>query len=176
MADVLREKTGADIAFVGGLQADLKKGEITVGDIYKILPIIHKLEVLGFNVAVVELTGEEIKDTVEHSVGWVLDNSQGGTRHILQVSGLNFAYDPKAPIYQRIKEVSVNGEDLKPDRVYRVAVNGYLAAGGNRYYNIQFAENRWETGLMAFDVLVEYVKIHSSITAPPLAGRIVRIE
>lgn len=176
VADVLKARFQADVALCAGLEADLKKGEINIGDIYEILPIINRLDVHDFNVAILELTGEDIKNILEHSVGWVLENSKDGKKHILQVSGLNYAYDPKLPRYHRVKKVLVDGEELKPGKIYKVAVNGYLAAGGDRYYDIQFAENRKETGVMAFDVLVEYIKEHSPITAPPLEGRIVRLN
>jgi len=36
----LKAEDKADIALVAGLKEDLKQGEITVGDVYNILPII----------------------------------------------------------------------------------------------------------------------------------------
>ena len=173
IADILRQNTNADISFIGGVQADLKEGKIQAGEIYNVLPIIDRLDVQGFNIAVLELSGEKIKNILEHSVGWALENSKYG---ILQVSGLKMTYNSKQKKSSRVLDVHINNEELDPNKIYRVAVNGYLASGGDGYYDIITAEKRYDTGLMDFDVLVEYVKAHSPITAPPLEGRIVRIE
>lgn len=172
VADILRQKTKADIALVAGLQTDLRRGEVTLGDVYNILPIIDRLEVVGFNLAILEITGEQIKDILEVGVSYGLEKGEG----ILQVSGLKYSYDLKRKRWDRVVEVTVNGERLDLGKTYKVAVNGYLAAGLGGYYKIKDAKNRYDTGLMDFDVLVEYIKTHSPIIAPPLEGRITRIE
>lgn len=173
VADILRQKTKTDIALVGGLQTDLKQGEVTLGDIYNILPIIEKLEVSSFNLAIVELSGEQIKNILERSVGLVLEDSK---YEILQLSGLKMVYNPKQKIGRRVVDVTVNGEKLDMSKVYKAAINGFLASGGDGYYDIITAEKRINTSIMDFDVIAEYVKIHSPIIAPPLEGRIVRVE
>ncbi len=173
VADILREKTKTDIILVGGLQADLKEGNITIGDVYEILPIIDKIDTVGFNLAILELSGEKIENILKHSVGWALENSKFG---ILQLSGLKMAYDPKRPKNNQIVDITVNGEKLDLNKIYKVAVNGYLASGGDGYYDIITAEKRIDTGLMDFDVVADYIKTHSPITPPPIEGRIVRIE
>lgn len=173
VADILRQKTKTDIALVAGLEADLKQGEITLGDVYNILPIIDRLDVVGFNLAILELTGEQIKEMLERGVYYGLKEEGEG---ILQVSGLRYSYDLRKDKWNRITEVTINGQDLETGRTYKVAVNGYLASGLGGYYTIKDAKNRYDTGLMDFDVLVEYIKEHSPITAPPLEGRIIRQE
>lgn len=173
IADVLRTTFQADIALVGGLKSDLEKGDITMGDIYNISPIIDKLEIRGFNVAVLELTGESIKYLLERSLGWAQEFSKYG---ILQVSGLKVTYDPQKEAGKRILEITINGKELDPGKTYKVVINDYLASGGDSYYDIIKAKNRRETGLMTFDVLVEYVKTHSPIEVPSAEGRIVRLE
>lgn len=170
IAEILREKTKANICLVGGLEANLKQGEITIGDIYNILPINE--EVIGFNLAILEMTGEQIKEMLEIGVSYSLEKGEG----ILQVSGLRYAYDLSRKKWDRVIEVEVDGEKLDLGKIYKVAVNGYLASGLGGYYVVNKALKRYDTGLMDLDVLVEYIKNHSPITAQPLEGRIVRIE
>ena len=172
IADILREKTKADIALVGGLQADLKQGEITIGDVYDILPIMDRLEIVGFNLAIIEISGAKIMNILEHNIGWALKNSKYG---ILQVSGLKMAYDLKRKKGDKVINVTVNGQELDMSKIYKVAVNGYLASGGDGYYDIIMAEKRYDTGLMDFDVVVEYIKAHSPVIAPSLEGRIIKV-
>ena len=49
------------------------------------------------------------------------------------MSGLAFAYKPEAPPGKRVTEVTVGGEPLNPERVYAVATNDFLAAGGDGF-------------------------------------------
>lgn len=172
IADVLRKKTKTEICLVGGIQEYLNQGQITVADVYNILPIIDRLEVVGFNLAVLEMTGEQIKQLLEAGVSHGLEQGEG----VLQVSGLKYAYDLKRKKWDRITDVTINGKKLDLSKTYKVATNGYLAAGMGGYYNVKDAGRRWDTGLMDFDVLVEYIKEHSPVNAAPLEGRIVRIE
>lgn len=171
IADTLRAEFKADIAFIGGLESDLEKGDISVGDIYKILPILHEINISNFNVTILELVGEEIKDVLEHSVSWALENSKYG---ILQVSGLKMSYNPNNPKDHRVEEITVDGEPLDLNKIYKVAVNGYLAAGGDRYYKIQFAENLRETGIMTFYILIDKIRKGTPINTE-LDGRIIKL-
>jgi len=172
VADILRQKTKADIALIAGLQADLKQGEVTLGDVYNILPIIDRLEVVGFNLAILELTGEQIKEMLGIGVSYGLEKAGG----VLQVSGLRYAYDLKRKKEDSVVEIEVGDEKLVLSRTYRVAVNSYLAAGLGGYYMVKDAKKRYDTGLMDFDVLVQYIKEHSPISPPPLEGKITKIE
>lgn len=172
IGDAIRQITKADIVLIAGLQTDLKQGEITIADIYNILPVINKLGIVGFNLAIFELTGEQIKELLEAGVSYGLEDGKG----VLQVSGLKYSYDLKRKKWDRIVDVNIDGEKLNLSKTYKVAANGYLASGVGGYYIVKDTKRRYDTGLMDFDVLVEYIKEHSPITAPPLVKRIVRIE
>lgn len=121
----------AEIAFMntGGIRANLPSGErsdqpvqLNLGDLYAVQPF-------GNDVVVMTLSGAQI--------GTVL-NQQGGDAQpdrlprLLQVShGFSYRWDGARPRGQRAYAASLNGEVLRPDRLYRVAVNGFLADGGD---------------------------------------------
>jgi 5''-nucleotidase/2'',3''-cyclic phosphodiesterase and related esterases len=76
----------------------------------------------------IELTGAQLLAALEHGVSnWPADG------RLPQVSGLTFTFNPNKPVGQRIVSVTVNGEPLDPNKVYRVATNDFMAAGGDSY-------------------------------------------
>ncbi|KPL04421.1 MAG: hypothetical protein AMJ90_00930 [candidate division Zixibacteria bacterium SM23_73_2] len=111
-ADVIREYTKSDVAFInsGALRKNLPAGSITIRDIWEINPFSDHF--VSFH-----LTGEELLDVLEkNSSGYLL----------MQVSGIEYSYDPQKPEGERIFEVSVNGIPLLPKKNYKVAINDYM--------------------------------------------------
>ena len=119
-ADVLREVTGAEVAFInaGGLRADLPRGEITRGDVQNAFPFQDGPVVL-------EMSGELIVEVLE----------QGLTlrRGMVQASGLRAEYDTSRSPGERLVSLSIGGEPVDPNGSYQVATNSFLAQGGDLY-------------------------------------------
>jgi len=170
VADVLREAVGADIGLTngGGIRASIDTGDITLREIYTVLPFDNVL--VG-----VELTGAQILAALEHSVS-AYPEQLGG---FLQVSGLSFTYDATKPAGQRVVEVTVGGQPLDLNKVYRVATNDFLAAGGDGYEMFlgarQFYGSQLADGEFLRDVVAAYILEHGVI-APQVEGRIRVIE
>ena len=170
VADILRETVGADIGLTngGGIRASIAAGDVTLRDIYTVLPFDNVL--VG-----IELTGEQILAALEHSVS-AYPAQLGG---FLQVSGLTFTFDANRPAGQRVVEVLVGGEPLDPNRVYRVATNDFLAAGGDGYAMFigahQFYGSQMADGEFLRDVVAAYFREHG-VVAPQVEGRIKVIE
>lgn len=124
VADIMKETSGADAAIIngGGLRAGIPVGPILVKDIYNILPF-------DLYLVAVRLRGSALRKALEHGVARV----EEGSGAFPQVSGLSFAYRPKAPPGKRVREVRVGGRPLDPMREYTVATNDFLAAGGDGY-------------------------------------------
>jgi 2',3'-cyclic-nucleotide 2'-phosphodiesterase (5'-nucleotidase family) len=120
IADAIREAGTADIAFQngGGIRADLAAGDVTLEELYTLLPFDNV-------VVTMTLKGEQVLQLLEAS----------GDQHakILQVSGLTVEYDMGRPAGSRVVQASVKGEKLKPEARYRVATNDFLAVGGDRF-------------------------------------------
>ncbi|SDP33246.1 bifunctional metallophosphatase/5'-nucleotidase [Selenomonas ruminantium] len=149
-ADALRAATGADAALANGgsLRADLPQGKITRGTILSIFPF-------GNTVQKVELKGEVIKAALEHSVEYV-PAAFGG---FMNVSGMTFDLDKKAPGGQRISNVKINGQPLDLQKKYTVAMNDFTAAGGDGYTMLKGARMLGVYGAME-DIVVEYIRTH----------------
>jgi 5'-nucleotidase / UDP-sugar diphosphatase len=127
VADAIRARTGADCAIVngGGIRANRLYpvgAEITRRDVLSELPF-------GNTTVLVEITGADIEAALENGVSQV-DTHAG---RFPQVSGLTFAFDPKAPVGSRVGEVTVDGAALDPARRYSVASNNFMLAGGDGY-------------------------------------------
>ena len=153
ITDVMREKTGADIAFLSGgsIRGDLKKGEITLRDVYCITPFLNTLVTL-------ELSGGEINGVLERSVA----DEWGAS---LQVSGLKMVYDPERPDGAKLIEVKVNDEPIDHKKRYRIVTTNYEAYVKEKYPEIISAKNKQDTSVTLFTAEVEYIKKHSPISS-----------
>ncbi len=181
ISDVMRSVSGADVTLIngGGIRASIKKGTIRVRDIYSVLPF-------DSYIVAIKLTGEEIKEALEHGVSGVED----GEGRFPQVSGLSFKYSPAEKRGSRVKAIFIAGKPIDPGREYVVATNDFLAAGGDGYQSfkkaIESSKNFSATGGMMKgekivysdsgrwlrDVMVDYIKGKKKI-APKTEGRIV---
>jgi 5'-nucleotidase/UDP-sugar diphosphatase len=147
----------ADMAFHnnGGIRAGLARGPINYGQIYAVLPFDNQLMAM-------DLTGEQILRILEHSVA-----SSAGK---MQVAGLSFRFSMSKPAGRRVQEVTVGGEPLTSERVYRVVTIDYLASGGDGYET--FLEGADLTyGDSEVWIVAEYVRTHSPVD-PQVEGRI----
>lgn len=131
-ADAYRSVTGADISFVngGGVRDSIKAGDITYEDIIKVNPF-------GNYICMIEATGQQIIDMLEHGVRSL--PAEDGT--FQQVSGMTFDIDVRIPSSvivdeqgmfievtgeYRIKNVKINDEDIDLNKTYTLASHDYL--------------------------------------------------
>jgi 5'-nucleotidase len=100
IADSMRYKTGAQIAFVnsGGIRGTLKPGIITTRNIQDIIPFYNKL-------AKVELSEKDIIDTLNHAA---MSSSKPPFKPgVMQVSGLKYIITPQ----KTVKDVFIENAD-----------------------------------------------------------------
>jgi len=166
IADVLREKTSADIALQngGGIRASINIGPVTRGEVYEVLPFDNYIVAL-------QLTGQQIWQALENGVA-KYPELKG---QFLQVSGIKFTFDPNKSPGNRIVSVTVGGEPLNLTKTYKVATNCFMAAGGDGYTMLKEAKEAngmLDTGEFMRDAVVEYINENSPV-APQVEGRIV---
>jgi 2',3'-cyclic-nucleotide 2'-phosphodiesterase (5'-nucleotidase family) len=77
----------------------------------------------------------------------------------MNVSGMTFDLDKKAPGGQRISNVKINGQPLDMQKNYTVAMNDFTAAGGDGYTMLKGARMLGVYGAME-DIVVEYIRTH----------------
>lgn len=112
-ADAYRVMTGADIGWIngGGLRANVQAGTVTFNDIFKAFPYENRI-------SVVEVSGQEILDALEHSCR-ALPMAEGC---FAQVSGLRFAVDTTVRSSVRTDQDGTFVEVAGPRRVHSVEV------------------------------------------------------
>ena len=131
-ADAARIQLGADIGIVnsGNVRADLKKGDVTYGDILEIYPFCKDM-------CVIEATGQQILDALE----WGVRSIPSESGAFLQVSGLTYEVDANTPSSctkddegmftgvsgaRRVRNVKVGGKAIDPSAKYTVSGSVYV--------------------------------------------------
>jgi 2',3'-cyclic-nucleotide 2'-phosphodiesterase (5'-nucleotidase family) len=164
VTDIMRAyDPSIDFAFTnsGGLRVDIDAGEITYGEVYEALPFDNTL-------VVVELDGNEVRQVLEEGIT--------GDHGVVQVSGLQFTFDydadPGSRIVGDVIDLST-GLPLDPGTTYFVAVNDFMAGGGDEYFTLA-ANPQTNTYALVREIVVDWVKANSPFTPPDPAieGRI----
>lgn len=166
VADAQRQIMGTDFAFMHpeGIEADIASGTITKGDHFTVQPA-------NLNLIKLEMTGRQIYELLNQQ--WSGDNRRG---RFLQVSGLTYTWDADRPDGQRIVTVmKENGEPLKTDATYTVAVNEYLAGGGGNFTVLTKGVNP-VVGPFIAEALIQYVQTRPQPINADIEGRISRLN
>ena len=148
VTETMRKIVDADIAINngGGVRAPLKKGVITVGDMYTILPFDN-------TIVTMDMKGSDIIKVLEHGIA---PKDFGWGQH----AGLKFWYNPDAEPGNRITSVRLlDGSKLDPNKYYKLATNDFMAAGGDGY-DFSAAKNIKDTNKVLREGISDYWKNH----------------
>lgn len=165
------EKGGAVLALMnsGGIRADLPVSvpnpgnKVTYGDAFTVQPFGNILNV-------VTLTGAQIKQALEQQ----FDNPSPGQSRILQVSeGFTYTWDNNKPKGEKVSDIKLNGQPLDPAAKYRVALNNFLADGGDNFTALGQGVGRLG-GDIDLDAFVNYLKANT--VNPGTPNRITRLN
>ncbi|MYQ54741.1 MULTISPECIES: bifunctional metallophosphatase/5'-nucleotidase, partial [unclassified Streptomyces] len=170
------DKGGAVVAFMnpGGIRADLVyaasggegDGVVTYGEAFTVQPFTNMMNV-------VDLTGAQLAAALQQQVS----GSNEASPKILQISeGLTYTLDLTKSGADRVVAgtIRLNGEAIDPAKTYRVAMNEFLAGGGDGFAALGAGTNKL-VGPSDLDVFNDYLAAHSTATAPlapPAADRI----
>ena len=149
----------------GGVRADLvpaADGGISFGQLFAAQPFANMMVVKS-------LTGRQLRAVLEQQ--FASGSNTAANPYILSPShNLRFAYDLSKPEGQRIVLLTVDGRPVRDEAVYRVAMNNFLAGGGDNF--TVFKEGADATGgVQDVDALEAYVSAAGSL-APPALGRV----
>jgi 2',3'-cyclic-nucleotide 2'-phosphodiesterase (5'-nucleotidase family) len=153
LADALRDHAGTQIAFhnIGGIRAPLRRGPITKGDIFDVLPFQNTLVKMN-------LSGVQLKQLLG--------------RRVLAVSGLKVAWDMTRPYPNRLVSVTLtNGEPIQDATRYTVATNDFVASGGDGLVELTQGTSIEDTGILLRDAVAAYLK-KNPIVAAAIDGRV----
>jgi 5'-nucleotidase len=151
-------QSGAQLAFTntGGIRSNLRRrppdGAVTYGDLFTMQPF-------GNTLVTMTLTGEQLKALLESQ--WRPGAAQP---HFLQPSSnLTYAWRENAPAGARVIEdsIRIDGSPWTGAAAYRVTVNSYLAAGGDRFRLFVDGADR-SGGPLDVDALADYLSQRSA--------------
>ncbi|WNE97371.1 bifunctional metallophosphatase/5'-nucleotidase [Streptomyces luomodiensis] len=174
------DKGGAQLALMnpGGIRSDLAyaasgsegDGVVTYGEAFTVQPFTNMMNVL-------DLTGTQLITALQQQVS----GSNEASPKILQVSeGLTYTLDLTKSGKDRIvtDSVKLNGEPIDPAKTYRVAMNEFLAGGGDGFTAFKEGTNKL-VGASDLDTFTAYLGAHSSQSSPldpPKADRITIVK
>ncbi|MFJ2437647.1 bifunctional metallophosphatase/5'-nucleotidase [Streptomyces anulatus] len=174
------DKGGAEVAFMnpGGIRADLVHkasgsegdGVVTYGEAFTVQPFTNMMNV-------VDLTGAQLVTALQQQVS----GGNEASPKILQVSkGLTYTLDLTKSGADRVVAgtIKLNGEAIDPARTYRVAMNEFLAGGGDGFAALGEGTNKL-VGASDLDLFNAYLAAHSTAAAPlapPATDRITVIQ
>jgi 2',3'-cyclic-nucleotide 2'-phosphodiesterase (5'-nucleotidase family) len=149
VTDAMRFASHADVALTngGGLRADLPEGTVTRGAIYEVMPFDNTIVTL-------EMTGDELRRVLEEGL-------KAG--HVLQPSGIKLTYDPGKPEMQRIVSLTLaDGSPLADANRYKIAINNFIATGGDGFTSFAKFPSLTDTHLPLRDAMEALVKEKSA--------------
>ncbi|MFE2024274.1 bifunctional metallophosphatase/5'-nucleotidase [Streptomyces hygroscopicus] len=174
------DKGGAQLALMnpGGIRSDLAykasgsegDGVVTYGEAFTVQPFTNMMNVI-------DLTGSQLITALQQQVS----GSNEASPKILQVSrSLTYTLDLTKSGKDRIvtDSVKLNGEPIDPAKTYRVAMNEFLAGGGDGFAAFKEGTNKL-VGASDLDTFTAYLSAHSSQSEPldpPKADRITIVK
>lgn len=140
VAETMRKIVGTEIAVTngGGIRRSLEQGDVTVGDMYEILPFDNTLVTL-------DVKGSDLYSIIEHGI-----NTEGFAWG--QFAGIKVWYNPKDG---KVSSIRLNdGTKIDMDKYYSVAINDFMLTGGDKY-DFSNAINAVNTNVVMRDAMAE---------------------
>ena len=159
----------ADIAIQnsGGIRIDIPEGDITIADVFELLPFANTIVNL-------EMTGEEVAAVLEEAVAFSID-PDGSTGAYPYGAGIRWDVDLNAADGERLSniEVLIDGEfvALDPAATFTVATNSFTAGGGDGYFTFEAVaeDGRLEDTLLEYaQIFIDYIEqdVEGVLSAP----------
>ena len=145
MTDAMREISGADFAFqnTGGVRVNyLKKGLITVKDIYMIDPF-------GNEVVVYAMTGQQVKNFIVNSF-----KKNGG--YPSYVSGMTYEMQTNGKLSVYVKPDSGR---FSTKAIYKVAMNSYMAST----VHLESIDDGQSQYMTSEEMMIEFLRRHKTV-------------
>jgi 2',3'-cyclic-nucleotide 2'-phosphodiesterase/3'-nucleotidase len=151
--------------------AHISKGAVTVRDIAGLYEYENTL-------VTVELTGQQLKDALEHSTRYFKDYQPGKSLNDLvdtRIPGYNFDVaegvtydiDLTKPIGQRIQNLKFKGQPLSMTQKLRVVTNNYRVNGGGGFTMYKNAPVLYRSSAEVRELIIDWVERNRTVPAEP---------
>lgn len=158
----LSNRASMCIQNAGGVRESIKKGEVTMGDAYAMLPFANTLYEI-------EMKGSEVKQVLEDALVNIYENG-GSTGSFPYAYGLKYDIDISKGKNNRVSNLEAkdrktgNWSDIEDDKLYIVVTNAYTAKGKDGYITFKTAQERKKGVDTYLDYAMSYVKYIQSLT------------
>ena len=160
----LKTVSGQEIDFVmqngGNIRAELPKGQITQEQILAVLPFDNYLFIAS-------MKGSQIIELFDFIAA--LPQGNGGFAQVS--SGVRLTID-KTSGAGKVKELTIGGKPVDPDKTYRFCTNDYILDGGDGYEVMKKAVEPFNTSLKLSYVVTEYIRMQEDPIKPVIDGRL----
>ena len=155
---------GAQIALVNGtgVRVDLPAGDVRYDAAFAMMPF-------GNNLVVMTLTGAQIKAALEQQYASPTGAGMSRPAALAPSTGFTYAIDMAKPAGSRVVEMRLNGRAVDPAARYRVALNNYLASGGDGLTAFTGGTSLTDNGIIDLDALVAWI---APGLTPPVPNRV----
>jgi 5'-nucleotidase/UDP-sugar diphosphatase len=151
-----------DFAFHNGgnMRTELPQGPITQEQILTILPFENYLYI-------VSLKGSDIIELFNFIA--TIPQGAGGFAQVSKEVRYTIDYSGGQG---KLKDLTINGAPVDPNKTYRFCTNDYILGGGDGYEVMKRAQDPFNTSLLLSYVVVEYIKAQNGIISPATDGRL----
>jgi 2',3'-cyclic-nucleotide 2'-phosphodiesterase / 3'-nucleotidase len=159
----------ADVSMAAAfnLSARIPKGQVTVRDIAGLYEYENTLVTL-------ELTGQQLKDALEHSARYFREYEPGKSLNELvdqRIPGYNFdiaegvtyEIEIRKPFGQRIQNLKFKGQTLSPTQKLRVVTNNYRVNGGGGFTMYKDAPVIYRSSEEVRELIIDWVERNKNI-------------
>ena len=149
LTDAIRDKSDADFAFnnTGGIRLNrLKKGPITVKEVYEIDPFTNDIVVFA-------MKGKQIER-------FIMESYKKNGRTPSYVSGMSYEVLTSTDGYPKSVNITLDKGRYSPEATYKVAMNSYMASTV-RFESVDDGTNTYMT---SEEMLIEYLKEHPTVS------------
>ena len=136
---------------IGGLRNNMPEGIVRRGDIMLISPFEN-------HVVVLEMRGADLLELMHDIAAVKGEGVSSSVRMEISSDG-------------KLLSCTIGGMEIDPHRIYTIATIDYLAEGNDKMTALKKAVKRHDTGILARDVMMEYVIKHRIIDSK-IEGRI----
>ncbi|MEP6743697.1 MAG: 5'-nucleotidase C-terminal domain-containing protein [bacterium] len=167
------EAGNADVSMVASFndKARIGKGPVTVRD-------IAGLYIYENTLVVLEVTGRQLKDALEHSAKYFRPHEPGKSAPDLVdekipsynfdiAEGVSYELNISKPFGQRIESLQFQGKPLLPNQKLRLATNNYRVNGGGGYVMYKGAPVVYRSSQEIREMIIDWVERHKTIPTEP---------
>ncbi len=163
VADLVRERMGADVGLHnrGGTRAEIDAGAVTVREVFEMLPFDNDVVLLEVPGSVLEAV---VRGAIEGTVHSGLDYS--GMRVFVR------SRQEEGATRLAFVRIEIAGAPLEPQKLYRVALNSFLAGGGDGFKELARSTKLAQDPILLRE-LAEAALVRAGRITPPADARIV---